>query len=57
MKKFVQFVVGVAAMCFVAPFLFGTPFNHWMVFVPIFAGAMYGTALLQHYGSHWRRPR
>ena len=52
----VQFVVGVAAMCIAAPYLFGTPLYHWMVFVPIFVGAMYGTALLQHWG-HWRTRR
>ena len=56
MKKLVQLAVGCGLMFAVAPLTFGTPFNHWMVFVPILIAGMYGTALVQHYLAH-RRPR
>lgn len=57
MKSFIQFVAGGAAMCLLAPFVFETPFNHWVVFVPVFAGTMYGVAVLQHYWDHRRSSR
>lgn len=34
-------------MFLAAPFLYGTPFNHWMVFTALLFGAMYATALVQ----------
>jgi hypothetical protein len=49
MKSLVQFVVGTAVMVVLAPSLFGTPLYHWIVFAVIFAGAMYGVALVQHW--------
>jgi hypothetical protein len=52
MKKLVQVAVGVALMLGIAPLTFGTPFNHWMVFVPILLAGMYGTAVVQHYLAH-----
>lgn len=30
-----------------APFLYGTPFNHWMVYLPLYLGTMYGVAVWQ----------
>jgi hypothetical protein len=56
MKSFVQFVVGGVVMCAVAPLVHGTPFEHWMFFLPLFIGSMYATALVQHH-IHWRRSR
>lgn len=53
MKKLVQYVAGTAAMLVAAEYLYGTPLYHWMVFVPIFLGTMYGVAVLQHL-VHWR---
>lgn len=47
MQKALQFAVGCAAMFLAAPFLHETPFNHWMVFLPLFMGSMYATAVLQ----------
>lgn len=35
-------------------FLFGTPFYNGYVIGPLFVGAMYVTALVQHW-FHWRR--
>lgn len=56
MKTFIQLAVGTAAMVLAAPCLYGTPFNHWMVFLPIFVGAMYATAHVQHW-LHFRYSR
>lgn len=47
MQKFVQFAAGCAVMFGAAPFLHGTPLDHWMVYLPLFAGTMYGVAVLQ----------
>lgn len=49
MKSLVQFVVGCAAMILLAPPLFGTPLYSWLVFAPVFVGAMYAVALVQHW--------
>jgi hypothetical protein len=49
MKKLVQIAVGAGVMFGAAPFLYGTPLNHWMVFAPLFLGGMYATALVQHW--------
>lgn len=56
MKSLAQMAVGIAAMVLLAPHVFGTPFNHWMVFAPVFIGSMYAVALVQHW-FHWRRSR
>lgn len=56
MKSFVQFLVGVAVMFAVAPLIYETPFNHPLIFAGLFLGAMYATAVVQHY-IHWRRSR
>lgn len=53
MKKAVQLAVGTAVIFGAAPYLYDTPFYHWMVFVPLFLGAMYATAVVQHL-VHWR---
>jgi len=53
MKKLIQLAAGCAAMFGAAPYLYGTPLYHWMIFVPIFLGTMFLVALLQHY-VHWR---
>lgn len=53
MKKLVQLAVGLAVIFGVAPTLFGTPFNHWMVYVALLVGSMYAVALAQHW-LHWR---
>lgn len=53
MKKFVQLAAGSAVMLMAAPHLYGTPFNHWMVFAALFVATMYGVAVLQAY-AHWR---
>lgn len=55
MKKLVQVAVGAAVMFGVAPFLYETPLYSGMVFVPLFLGAMYATALVQHYLAHRAR--
>lgn len=49
MKSLVQFVIGTGAMVLPAPYLFGTPLYHWIVFAVIFTGAMYCVALVQHW--------
>lgn len=49
MKKLAQVAVGAGIMFGAAPFLYGTPLNHWAVFVPLFVGSMYGVAVVQHY--------
>lgn len=56
MKKLVQIAVGAGVMFGAAPFLYGTPFNHGMIFVPLFLGGMYATAVAQHW-IHWRNSR
>lgn len=56
MKKLVQVSVGAGVIFGIAPFTYGTPLHHGMVFVPVFIGAMYATALAQHFWSH-RPPR
>ncbi len=56
MKKLVQIAVGAGVMFGAAPFLYETPLYNGMVFVPIFVGAMYATALVQHW-FHWRNSR
>jgi hypothetical protein len=53
MKKLVQAAAGGAVMFLLAPHTFGTPLHHWMVYVPLFIGTMYGVALVQH-RLHWR---
>ena len=52
MKKTVQLAVGTIAIFWLAPHTFGTPIHHWMVFVPLFIGSMYGVAVVQHYWAH-----
>ncbi len=56
MRKFIQLLAAFSVTLWVAPYLFATPFYHWMVFVPIFAGSMYAVALVQHW-YHWRFSR
>lgn len=56
MKRLIQVAVGAAVMFGIAPFTYGTPLHDGMVFISLFVGAMYATALLQHYWAH-RRPR
>lgn len=53
MQHLIQFVVGGAVMLLVAPLLYGTPFNHVLVFMPLFVVSMYATAVVQAY-VHWR---
>lgn len=53
MQKLVQLAIGSAVMFGAAPYLYGTPFNHWMIYLPLFVGAMYATALVQ---AHWPLP-
>ena len=53
MQSFIQYCVGCAVMFGAAPFLYETPFNHWMVYLPLFVGGMYATAVVQH----WRHQR
>lgn len=53
MKKAVQLAAGTAAIFGAAPYLYGTPLYHWMIFVPLFLGAMYAVALVQNF-IHWR---
>lgn len=55
MQKLVQVAAGAAVMFAVAPFLYGTPFNHWLVFLPIFMGTMYGVALWQFHRRFSKR--
>ena len=55
MKKLVQLAAGGAVIFGIAPYTYGTPLHHWMVFVPLFVGTMYTVALVQHYVGHWRR--
>lgn len=43
-------------MLIVAPYLYETPFNHWIVYSALFVGVMYAVALVQHH-IHWRRSR
>lgn len=53
MKKLIQFSAGCAAMFGVAPYLYGTPFNHVLIYGPLFLGVMYATAIVQAY-AHGR---
>jgi hypothetical protein len=43
-------------MFLAAPLLYETPLSHGTVFMTIFVGGMYATALVQHW-LHWRRSR
>ncbi len=56
MKRLAQIAAGSAAMFGAAPLVYGTPHNHGFVFVTLFVGAMYATALVQHW-LHWRYSR
>lgn len=56
MKKLVQAAVGAAVIFGLAPFTYGTPLHHATVYVPLFIGAMYVTALVQSRLDH-RPPR
>jgi hypothetical protein len=53
MKKLMQLAIGTAAMVLAAPYLYETPLNNWGVFLALFVGGMYATALVQHW-LHWR---
>ena len=54
MKKLIQYAAGLGVGFLAVQVLDGTPFNHWMVHLPIFVSAMYATAVAQHYWDHWR---
>ena len=56
MKKLVQAAAGAVVIFGLAPLTYGTPLHHWMVYVPLFIGTMYGVALVQHHWAH-RAPR
>jgi hypothetical protein len=56
MQKLVQIVVSSAVTIGVAPFLFGTPLNHWLVYSLILGWTAYATAILQA-RFHGRRSR
>jgi len=52
---FMQWIAGCLAMALAQPFLFGTPFHHWMVYTAVFIGAAYGVALAQFHRRFSRR--
>ena len=54
MQKALQYASGCAAMFLPAPYLFGTPFNHWVIFTGLFVGGMYAVAMVQAH-FHFRR--
>lgn len=56
MKSFIQVAVAFLLTGWLAHYLHGTPLYHWMVFLPLFVGAMYAVALVQH-RLHWRFSR
>lgn len=56
MKSLVQFAAGTGAMVLLAPHLFGTALYHWIIFAPVFTGAMYAVAMVQHW-LHFRFSR
>jgi hypothetical protein len=47
---------GTAAMVLPAPYLFGTPFYQWPIFVGLFIGGMYAVAFVPAY-FHYLRSR
>jgi protein-S-isoprenylcysteine O-methyltransferase Ste14 len=49
MKAVAQWLVAAGVCVALAPFFYETPLNHWMVWVAIVGGTMYGVAMLQHY--------
>jgi hypothetical protein len=57
MKKLVQIAVGAGVILGLAPFTYGTPLHTGMIYVPLFLGAMYGTAVVQHYWPLWSNRR
>ena len=56
MKRLIQLAIGSAVMFGAAPYLYETPFNHWMVFTALFVGSMYSVAVVQHW-IQWRFSR
>lgn len=57
MKSIIQVLVAFLLTGWIGHYLHGTPLYHWVVFLPLFVGAMYATAVAQHYWAHWRLSR
>lgn len=49
MKSLVQLAAGALFTRWIGGYVFGTPLYHWVILLPPFVGAMYVTALVQHW--------